>query len=194
MFCRFVVIARRIAVWHFQRAELQSCFLLRTVTSVGFMLHLCCLTIWIVFLKYFFFSIRPWLLSYQKLTTDPPPLGYPKDAVPDFPIWKVFILFFFADISQKALNKSHHVGSFCAALFTQSSSLEQRTVLLRCRKLQSDVQVFCIHPNHCSEPECNLLPLCLSFRRSLSLTFLQLCFTSGPKERPCNVLTVASAA
>lgn len=49
-----------------------------------------------------------------------PPSGTQRMLSQIFPYDKYF-LFFFADISQKALNKSHHVGRFCAALLPKAA-------------------------------------------------------------------------
>lgn len=155
------------------------------------MLHLCCFTVWIVFLKYFFFHKT--VTAELSETDHRPPSGTQRMLSQIFPCDKYF---FFADISQKALNK-RHVGRFCAALLPKAARWSKE---LSCCGVENYRVTF--HPPssvlHSSQPlfRTRAQPSAAAplLRRSLSLTFLQLCFTSDPKERPCNVLTVASAA
>lgn len=67
------------------------------------------------------------------------------------------------------------------SLITHSGSLEQRAVLLRYSKLQSNIsspKVFAFTLT-AFQNECAIFCFCGFLKHSLSLTFLQLCFTSG---------------
>lgn len=125
------------------------------------MLHLYCFTLWIVFLKYVFLQT----VTAEQTETDHKPPRTPKGCCPRFSHVEN-ILGFSVNISQKALNKSHHVAGFCAAALALAAQWSEE---LTCRAdsrilhVSSTSKCFAFNPNYRSEPKSNLPPRCLCF-------------------------------
>lgn len=149
------------------------------------MIHLYCFTLWIVFLKYFFLQT----VTAELTETD----HRPKGCCTRFPHIEN-ILGILVNISQRAWNKSHRVAGSCAAVLALAAHW---SVELTCYGVENYAFHPCPSVLHLSQlllrTEAQPSTAVPFLRCSSSLTFLQLCFTSDPKERPCNVLTVASA-